>query len=72
MSKVKVNFMPNHNIMECWGCKDYGSHGYIFKDGYKKECKLCGGSGKFIDKNYILIYTNKNELKQGFMVDSIK
>ncbi len=72
MAKAKVMFIPNHNKMECWGCKEYGGHGYIIKNGHMRECRLCGGSECFIDKNYTIIYTDKNGQKHGFMVDSIK
>lgn len=69
MSKAKVNFISNHEIMDCWGCE---SKGYIIKNNYKRECKLCGGIGKFVEKNYYLLYIDKNGLKQAFMVDSLK
>ena len=35
-------------------------------------CKTCNGSKIFVETNYILVYTDKNGVKQGFMVDSIK
>ncbi len=69
MSEAKVIFIPNHNIMNCWCCKNKG---YIVKNGYKRECKVCGCTGKFVDKTYYLIYTDKKGQKQAFMVDGIK
>ena len=69
MPKAKVAFIPNHNVMNCWGCD---GKGYIIKNGYMRDCRICGSIGRFIDKNYYLIYTYKNGQKIGFMVDGIK
>jgi hypothetical protein len=59
MSKAKVNFIPNHVNMKCWSCEGKG-------------CKVCKGTGIWVEEHYYLIYTDKNGVKHGFGVDGLK
>jgi len=65
----KIEFIPNHVPMKCWGCSGTG---IIKKKGKILECSTCEGTGIYIEKHYYAILTLENGKKISFDVDSIK
>jgi hypothetical protein len=57
-----IKFIPNHMKNDCWRCSKRKVKG----------CKLCHGTGKFIEYNWHLIYITKEGKKMGFSVDGLK
>ena len=61
----KIEFIPNHNKVKCYRCSGSGKE-------EDKICPTCDGTGEWIEKSYYLIYTDKNGIKNGFLVDGLK
>ena len=59
MKEKKVEFIPNHRKLTCWCCDSDG-------------CKVCKGTGLWIEEHYILVTKDKNGNKIAFGVDGIK
>lgn len=63
--KPKAKFVDKSHTMKCWSCK-----GLTKKE--KEKCKFCGGTGRFKEDFFHLIYTDKNGQKICFGVDGLK
>lgn len=72
---TKVKFIKKCNPSPCHNCEGTG---YMIgpeihrKDALKHPCKVCKGSGIWVEDNYYLITTPPNGQKIGFQVDGLK
>jgi hypothetical protein len=75
MKKKKCEFINTSKRLQCWGCDGWGMtntvKAMVGKEKVKK-CKICNGTGVFIETHYMLVAEDKNGKKIAFSVDSIK
>lgn len=60
-----IKFIDKSKYPKCWTCNGLGKIN-------NKKCETCKGTKKFREDNFMLIYTDKNGLKQAFNVDGLK
>lgn len=72
MSKVK--FIDKSKYPKCWACNGTGIKDIENLKNITRvpECKPCKGTGKFKESFYHLIYTDKNDNKTAFGVDTLQ
>ena len=60
-----IKFISKCKKLDCWGCNST-------EKVDNKKCKLCNGTGKWTEKFWHLVYTDKAGQKLAFGVDSLK
>ena len=73
--EAKVEFIKHFDSSVCHACEGTGfsiGPGIHRKEALKKLCKVCDGTGRWIEDTFDLIATQPDGQKIAFRVDSLK
>ena len=75
MTKPNLKFVKKFDSSPCHACLGTGykvGFGVHRKDALRNPCKVCNGTGKWIEDNYHLILTTPKGQSIAFQVDGLK